>query len=654
MTKLKFLARLLNPGASTFERKSIPSDWKLRYQVYREKGVQALAQQHALDAVEAFGRAAVLCPNEPEVHFNLGRALLAAGKIESARLAYLRALELNPDAAEIRSALLSLPPLPPEREDFQRGQILHVQDMPHSFRVLEVKKGGFGAVYVVEDLENQNRWAFKTFQSKYLWSDEDRERFMREARTWVRLDHHPNVVHARSLVRIEGLPCLWLEYVPLNLADVLRRLGCMPPEYAAKWALQLCDGMFYVNQKLGVVHRDLKPSNCLISEDRTLKVTDFGLARAFAEIRERSLELGELSDEVKRLLTGVAGTPHYMAPEQFEAGAQLDTRTDIFAFGIMFYQMLTQDLPPVGEARSHIAECASAYRVPDDLKKIILRCVQSNQRRRPNDFRELRSSLEVPYERLTGNAAPPPADPVEMDATDLNDKGIALQKLGDHEGALACYERAVWIDDQDSVLWLNYGAGLAKLNRFAEALDCFDRGLQVDPQEPTLWANKALALAALNHPDEAKACHKRALELRPQDATLCMNLGVLLSEMGQLDDAIWCYERALEINPRHTLAWTNRANALHRSGRFEEALTSCEQGLAIEPRNHVLWNTRACLLMELGRFQDALIACDRGLEIEPNHPRLWRNKGTALRQLGKNEEANECFARATQERESRS
>ncbi len=624
MAKVNLFARLLNRGAAIFRNQSIPSDSHPRYQACRKRGIEALAQRRAMDAIEAFGRAALLCPDKPEIHVDLGRALLAAGKIEAARVSYLRA----------------------DREDFKQGQLLHVQCEPSSFRVLEVRKGGFGTVYIVEDTEDRNRWAFKTFQSKYLWSDEDRKRFMREVVTWIKLDRHPNVVHARSLVQIEGFLCLWLEYVPLSLADALRRLGPTPAEPAAKWALQLCDGMLYVNEKLGVVHRDLKPSNCLIGDDSTLKITDFGLAKVFSQIPVSSLKIRGPSDGVRTQFTGVAGTLPYMAPEQFEADARLDTRTDIFAFGILFYQTLTQDLPPVGQARPYIARYASTNEVPNDFTEIILRCVQEDIGQRPNNFRELRSLLEVAYRRLTGKSAPPPAGPIKMDAADWNDKGIALQKLGDHEGAISCYERAVWLDNQDPVLWLNYSSGLAELKRFNEALGCLDRGLQLSPNDPLLWSNRALALEALNQPEAARRCHERALELRPFDATLWNNLGAFWSKAGELDDAIRCYERGLKINPRNVNAWANMALALFKYGCYEEALKSCDEGLAIEPRNHHLWHTRSCALMELHRFQDALLACDRGLEIEPNHAKLWDNKGVALRELGDNEEADKCFKRA--------
>ncbi len=497
----------------------------------------------------------------------------------------------------------------------------------------------------VRSVQSRKFWALKTFQSKFLWSDGDRNRFEREALTWIQLERHPNVVSAQSLVRIEGLPCLWLEYVPLNLADVLQEQR-LPPVLATEWALQLCDGMFYVHQKLGIVHRDLKPANCLITGDMILKVSDFGLARAFSELQEQSLDISALSGEVRSQLTSVAGTPYYMAPEQFEAGKKLDTRTDIFAFGVMFYQMLTQDLPPIGAARAHIAKCASAYGVPDDLKEIMLRCVRPDVERRPNDFRELRWLLERSYQRLTGKGASPPAPPLEMNAVDWNCKGIALEELGNLEEAVVCYKRAVSMDDRNAAAWMNCGGGLMRLGRFSEALDSFDRGLEISPNDPGLWSNKAMSLESLKRFVEARACHERAVELAPESGMVWMNFGALLGGMGQTEDAIRCFERALKINPRSAMCWFNLARNLIQAARFQEALVSCDSGLAIEPRHPILWNGRACALLNLGQFQEAMLSCDRGLEIDPDDIKLWKNKGYALTSLGRPKEANECLERA--------
>ena len=316
------------------------------YGRHRERGLQLLAEGQTLNAIRALGQAMQLRPYEAEAHLNLGLAFERFGKIEAARNAYLRAMHIEPRAAEARQALLALPPLPPGREDFRIGQVISSRGN-RGYEILEIKKGGFGIVYIVIDRRGQH-YALKTFQAQYLWSDEDRERFEREALTWIKLDRHPHIVSAHWMERLEAFPCLVLEYVPGGDLGLLLRQKSLPTGRALDLASQVCDAMSYAHKKLGIVHRDLKPSNCLLAGDGSLKVTDFGLARAFGAGQERILGLSEFDPGIRTQYTTAAGTPKYMAPEQSSAAGQLDTRTDIYAFGIMLYEMFGGDLPPIG------------------------------------------------------------------------------------------------------------------------------------------------------------------------------------------------------------------------------------------------------------------------------------------------------------------
>src|SRR5208282_5893455 len=124
-------------------------DYEAQYKRYREIGLSALAQSKLTEGIEALGHAALLRSNDPEAHLNLGRAFERYGKIEAARNAYLRAVHLQPRAAEARQALLALPPLPPAREDFRIGEVLSAGYT--DYKIVEIKKGGFGIVYIATD-----------------------------------------------------------------------------------------------------------------------------------------------------------------------------------------------------------------------------------------------------------------------------------------------------------------------------------------------------------------------------------------------------------------------------------------------------------------------------------------------------------------------
>ncbi|MGH7745066.1 MAG: protein kinase family protein, partial [Candidatus Dormibacteria bacterium] len=396
--------------------------------------------------------------------------------------------------------------------------------------------------------------------------------------------------------------------------------------------------------------RDIKPSNCLLTDDLSaLKITDFGLARAFGEGGGKALDLAGFDPRIASHLTTTAGTPQYMAPEQFQPGATLDTRSDIYSFGIMFYQMLTMDLPPLGFiAHQHITMHADRHDLPEPLKQIVLWCVAPDPRERPDDFALLRDALDTAHEKLTGMPYPFEPNPkkLEMDATDWNDKAIGLENLGYVHEARACFERALAVGPSDASSWLNYGGCLTRLGRFDEALSCYDQGLKIDAQKPALWSNKGVALESCRRGAEARACYLRSLELNPEADAVWMNLGANFVDAGQLNHAVDCYDRSLEINPRNFEALSNKAEVLLRLKRYSEALECCGKGITVQPRDHGLWNRRACALLELERLEDALLSSDRALEIEEAHDYLWQTKGRILERLGRNSEAEKCFGRA--------
>jgi tetratricopeptide (TPR) repeat protein len=612
MSKRRWLSRFLSqkpqgdmsPASPTSHE---PPELDAEYGEHRDRGLRELAAGRIEEAIRALGRGVHLRPDLAEAHLNMGRAFQQAGKMEAARRAYERALEIDFTCAEARSALAALPPPPPTREDFRVGQMIHSgTGAQTTYEIVDLKKGGFGAVYIVRREESGQLYALKTFQARYLWSDEDRERFEREAVTWVMLDRHPNIVTAHWVERIEGFPCLVLEYVPGgDLAQLLHK-GLLPVDRALELALQFCDGMAYARQKLGIVHRDVKPSNCLLAEDGTLKVTDFGLARAFGEAQESMLGLSSLGVKARAQYTTPAGTPQYMAPEQFRAGARLDTRTDIYAFGIMLYEMLMGDLPRIGPAaQGHIHANAAACRVPEGLLRFILRCVEPDPRKRPTDFAEVRRAVGAAYRTIAGRTTPAPQEPFPMGPAEWNNKGNALGTLGRSEEALACYDCGLQIDPRDSRLWNNKGTALQALGHYEQALACYDRGLGMDPLNGALWHNKGLALADLGRHEEALACYDRGLEIDPRNGALWQKKGVALAALLRCKEALTCYDRGLEINPRDSDLWRNKGLALLLLGRFQEALACYERGLAIAPRDGILWNTKAVALQALGRTEEA-------------------------------------------------
>ncbi|MCL4691999.1 MAG: protein kinase [Candidatus Hydrogenedentes bacterium] len=291
------------------------------------------------------------------------------------------------------------------------------------YRVLNVKGGpgvsGMGVVYIVE--MDEGRFAAKTFQHQFSQNLPLVERFLRESRTWLLTGFHPNIVHAYFIDIIDAAPYLFMEYVEsadsgnLSLADYLKS-GCIDMPDAVRLGIQCCDGMIHaVSAVPGLVHRDLKPENLLIARDGTLKITDFGLVRCNISEDIPFTRLDELSDRTELTQAGTTfGTPAYMAPEQFLEAATVGEAADIYAFGCCFYEAISgnrlftiragtalEHLMALREFHQHEPPIPLLERVedcPQDLNRVIMRCLEKRPEDRWSSFRELRDELIFIYE----------------------------------------------------------------------------------------------------------------------------------------------------------------------------------------------------------------------------------------------------------------
>ncbi len=187
-----------------------------------------------------------------------------------------------------------------------------------------IGRGGMGEVYRADDLKLGQPVALK-FLPDNVAHDADRlARFHQEVRM-ARQVAHPNVCRVYDIGEADGQHFLSMEYVDgEDLASLLRRIGRLPADKATELARQLCAGLASAHDR-GVLHRDLKPANVLIDGRGRVRIADFGLAGLSEDQRDRH---------------EVAGTPGYMAPEQY-VGQGTTTRTDVYALGLVLYEMFT-------------------------------------------------------------------------------------------------------------------------------------------------------------------------------------------------------------------------------------------------------------------------------------------------------------------------
>jgi tetratricopeptide (TPR) repeat protein len=551
------------------------------------------------------------------------------------------------------------------------------------WEIHDIKRGGMGIVYVVYDEEWKEVQAAKTFQDElFALSPTLKERFIREAVTWVSLDVHQNVARARIVDTIQDKPFLFLEYV--GGGDLSSRIGPsgMDPVRAVAYAIQFCDGMIHVLSRGVKAHRDVKPENCLITQDETIKVTDFGIAKVFDDgLLEHLDELGAkgqaggLSRMLRRILgypahdnsrmpnhslrasanlrlsrTGVGmGTCAYMAPEQFYDAKHVDARADVYSFGIMFFEMIAGRVPFPGSAWEIIERQHKTQEPPplptddEELRALTHACLEKDPSRRLQDFGAVRDVLEHAYERFTGRPAPSAVGGTELNANDLNNKGANLSRLGRSVEAIECFERAVAINPCLAVSWCNKGTALGELGRVDEELECYDRAIEINPQYAMAWEWKGAVLSELGRRAEAVVALDRAIAINPHNPDSWNHRGASLVELGRVDEALACYERAIEIDSRHAMAWHNKGNVLFGQGHTDDSIGCYERAVAIDPNLVAAWYNLANPLYLSGRVHEALSCYERALELNPTLGQAWHNKGHALSSLNRYDEAVACY-----------
>jgi tRNA A-37 threonylcarbamoyl transferase component Bud32 len=268
--------------------------------------------------------------------------------------------------------------------------------------------GGMGAVYRARQTGLDRMVALKILAPDRVQDPAFAERFGREARTLARLsDPHIVGIHdfgeaGPSTGSGATLYYLVMEYVDGASLRELMQAGRLSPAEALALVPQICKALQYAHDS-GVVHRDIKPENILLDRSGTVKIADFGLAKLLEP---------DGAEGVSLTATGATmGTPAYMAPEQIEHPLEVDHRADIYAVGVVFYEMLTGELP-----LGRFDPPSSKVRVDVRLDRVVLRALEKERTRRYQLAREVTADLDS-LGRGQTPAEPPAEHPVRRTVT---------------------------------------------------------------------------------------------------------------------------------------------------------------------------------------------------------------------------------------------
>ncbi len=268
-----------------------------------------------------------------------------------------------------------------------------------------IGKGGMGRVFKARDTQLNRQVAMKVLPAGHFSNAERKRRFLEEAKSASALNH-PNIITIHGVLEQDGTDFIVMEYVPGKTLDRLIGHKTLPLKQAVKYAAEIADGLAAAHAA-GIVHRDIKPSNIMVSEQRRVKILDFGLAKQTEQAetsQDGSSQDGSIAVEAPLTNPGlVFGTAAYMSPEQAE-GKRVDARSDIFSFGALLYEMVTGRRAFQGQSTVSIMAAvlnqqpptprALVATLPPELERVILRCLKKDPEQRIQHMDDVKLALE--------------------------------------------------------------------------------------------------------------------------------------------------------------------------------------------------------------------------------------------------------------------
>ncbi len=440
----------------------------------------------------------------------------------------------------------------PEASAFQPPTL---EEMKRLFPQLEIigllGKGGMGAVYKARQPTLDRLVALKILPPQIASAIGFSERFNREARALAKLNH-PNIVAVHDFGRVDGFAFFVMEYVDgLNLRE-LERTERLSPRQALEIVPQICAALQFAHDE-GIVHRDIKPENILLDKKGRVKIADFGIAKIMG--REAGADVTETKQAI--------GTPHYMAPEQVEKPQSVDHRADIFSLGVVFYEILTGELP-----LGRFAPPSRKVEVDVRLDDVVLRALEKEPQRRYQQARHFKTDVEAIGATLGGRSK----------GTEMNTQTAKPHKFARYViGTVA------------TVVMFVVCFAVAYLLARAP-----DNPRQLAQEGWQLWQSRQL--------DAAAEKFSRAVKLAPNDANAWNGLGWATFNSGKWDEAERAFQKVISLEPNHPAA-LNGLGQLHLArGNYELAESYLTKAA---PQAPAAWYGLARLYLLQGKFEQA-------------------------------------------------
>ena len=315
-----------------------------------------------------------------------------------------------------------------------------------------IGKGGMGSVYEAEHTVIDRRVAVKLLNPEYADEGDIVERFVREAKAASAIGH-PNIIDIQDVGEDDGKTYIVMELLEgTSLSALVKSLGRLEPSHAVAIARQVADGLQAAHEK-GIVHRDLKADNVFIARDARLgeqvRILDFGISKVME------------TDGTDLTQTGaVMGTPHYMAPEQVRGEKDVDERIDVWALGVMLYEMLTGMYPFPGTRTPEVlvkilTEPMADLEpdLPDDLVEVVERALEKDRDARYASVAEMSKALQP----LHASSPTLPPDVIRMGLDETVATPSAQPKPTTQPPAVPRWKHVLWYVIAIPIAWAGFG-----------------------------------------------------------------------------------------------------------------------------------------------------------------------------------------------------
>ncbi|CAN5381029.1 hypothetical protein BH09SUM1_BH09SUM1_03080 [soil metagenome] len=321
-----------------------------------------------------------------DILYRLGNDMETTGQLNNALTVYEHIASDNPEYRDVQAKIKKLRyRIKMHQDESEQSKPSAVLTDPRFTIIEEINRGSMGIIFKAKDKTLEEIVALKVLND-YLCSDPGAvERFKREARAAKKLSH-PYIVRIHDLFETGSKRFISMEYIEgTDLKRMLSDRTSFGEDQLIFYFMQICDALSYAH-RLNIIHRDIKPANVMITKSNNVKVTDFGIAKILKG--EDSTKSG----------TAVIGTPLYMAPEQI-TGEGVDARSDIYALGIMMYELVSGHPPfylgNIEYHHIHTAPPPLPERVSATLRRVIMKCVEKSPANRYQSVEEIFDALQA-------------------------------------------------------------------------------------------------------------------------------------------------------------------------------------------------------------------------------------------------------------------